>query len=92
LQEVIVKNSMRAAQWMLSGEGVASGATVYIGCIGKDDFGAELRKKAEADGVSVHYLEDPTAKTGSCAVLITNKDRSLVANLSAANLYKKNLI
>lgn len=39
--------------------------------------------------VSVHYLEDETTPTGTCAVLITDKDRSLVANLAAANCYKK---
>lgn len=39
--------------------------------------------------VTVHYLEDEQTPTGTCAVLITNKDRSLVANLAAANCYKK---
>jgi len=68
---------------------VAPGATRSIGCIGNDTFGEELRKKATADGVDVRYLVDPTAKSGSCAVLIVKKDRSLVANLSAANNYKK---
>jgi len=81
------QNSMRAAQWMLSDQ--FPGATRYIGCVGKDEFGALLRKRAEADGVDVQYLEDSTVKTGTCAVLITNRDRSLVANLAAANNYKK---
>jgi len=81
------QNSMRAAQWMLTE--IAPGATRYIGCIGKDEFGKELRSRAVQDGVDVHYLEDPSAPTGTCAVLIINKDRSLVANLSAANNYKK---
>jgi adenosine kinase len=82
------QNSVRAAQWMLS-DVAPTGATRYIGCIGKDHFGEQLRAKATADGLDVHYLVDESTPTGSCAVLITNKDRSLVANLSAAEKYKK---
>lgn len=37
----------------------------------------------------MHYLEDEKVPTGTCAVLINEKERSLVANLSAANEYKK---
>eukprot|EP01087_Luapelamoeba_hula_P011872 TRINITY_DN328_c0_g1_i1.p1 TRINITY_DN328_c0_g1~~TRINITY_DN328_c0_g1_i1.p1 ORF type:complete len:392 (-),score=73.60 TRINITY_DN328_c0_g1_i1:39-1214(-) len=81
------QNSIRAAQWMLSQ--THPGVTRYIGCIGNDEFGQQLRKHATADGVDVQYLVDPDTPTGSCAVLITNKDRSLVANLSAANKYNK---
>ncbi|KAL6051595.1 Adenosine kinase [Balamuthia mandrillaris] len=79
------QNSVRAVQWMLR----VPGASRYIGCIGKDKFGETLRAAAEKDGLDVHYLEDPDTPTGTCAVLVTNKDRSLVANLSAANCYKK---
>jgi adenosine kinase len=90
-------------QWMLG----QPGATAYIGCIGKDEYGKILRTEAESDGhvpprhhstalhgswsslltclcfcrsfatcsVTVHYLEDETTPTGTCAVLITDKDR-----------------
>jgi len=34
-------------------------------------------------------LVDPNVSTGTCAVLVINKERSLVATLSAANNYKK---
>lgn len=43
----------------------------------------------QSDGVSVHYLEDPETPTGTCAVCVVQKERSLVANLAAANKYKK---
>ena len=79
------QNSIRVAQWMLQ----KKHATSYIGCIGKDDFGIMLRKKAEGDGVKVQYLEDSEHPTGVCACLITEKVRSLVATLGAANHYKK---
>jgi len=79
------QNTIRAAQWMLQ----TPNATGYIGCVGKDENGRRLREAAEKDGVQVYYLEDSSTPTGTCAVLISHKDRSLVANLAAANCYKK---
>lgn len=80
------QNSIRVAQWMLQ----EAGATAYIGAIGKgDEYGAQLKKCATADGVSVHYYETDEQPTGTCAALIHGKERSLVANLAAANCYKK---
>ena len=66
------QNSIRVAQWMLQTEG----ATSYTGCVGKDKFGDELRKAAEADGVNVPYLVDEAQPTGTCAVLINDTERS----------------
>jgi adenosine kinase len=79
------QNSARGAQWMLQ----APKAVGYIGCIGNDSFGKILKEAAEKDGVSTHYLVDQSTPTGTCAVLVREKERSLVANLSAANKYKK---
>lgn len=79
------QNTIRVAQWMLQRER----ATTYMGCTGKDEFGAQLRTKAEADGVRVNYMESAEHATGTCACLITGKVRSLVANLGAANHYEK---
>lgn len=77
-------NSMRVAAWMLKG----ANKTAYSGCIGKDKYGDLLKSKAEAEGVTmaVQQLEDDTP-TGTCAVLIVNKERSMVANLAAANKF-----
>jgi adenosine kinase len=79
------QNAIRAAQWMLQ----IPKATGYIGCIGADEYGKTLKNAAEGDGVTTHYLVDPTTPTGTCAVCVRDKERSLVANLSAANNYKK---
>ncbi|KAH9735124.1 Adenosine kinase [Citrus sinensis] len=76
------QNSIRVAQWMLQ----IPGATSYIGCIGKDKFGEEMKKNSKLAGV--HYYEDESASTGTCAVCVVGGERSLVANLSAANCYK----
>lgn len=78
------QNSIRVAQWMLQ----KPGSTAFIGSVGQDMYGLQLAKCAQADGVSVYYSEDPTTPTGTCAVLINEKERSLIANLSAANNYK----
>ncbi|CAL9052429.1 unnamed protein product [Musa banksii] len=78
------QNTIRVAQWMLQ----IPGATSYMGCIGKDKFGEETKKNAAVAGVNAHYYEDETALTGTCAVCVVGGERSLVANLSAANCYK----
>ncbi|XP_066345447.1 adenosine kinase 2-like [Miscanthus floridulus] len=78
------QNSIRVAQWMLQ----IPGATSYIGCIGKDKFGEEMKKNAQAAGINAHYYEDENAPTGTCAVCVVGGERSLIANLSAANCYK----
>eukprot|EP00937_MAST-01D_sp_MAST-1D-sp2_P004441 g4441.t1 len=82
------QNSIRVAQWMLGDDDKFKGATAYIGCVGDDKFGAQLTESAQADGVNVHYMKDPEAATGTCAVLVNGGERSLVANLAAANNYK----
>ena len=45
------QNSIRVAQWMLQ----VPFATSYMGCIGKDKFGDELKKAALADQAGVVY-------------------------------------
>lgn len=75
------QNSIRVAQWMLGEEGL----TGFLGSIGADDYGSKLSSCAKADGVDTHYYIDPKVPTGTCAVLIKSGERSLVANLSAAN-------
>jgi len=79
------QNSIRAAQWMLQCPKV----TAYIGSIGKDDNGNKLKEVAEKEGITTHYWRDPNTPTGTCAVLVVQKERSLVANLGAAERYNK---
>ncbi|KAL1262994.1 hypothetical protein QQF64_005733, partial [Cirrhinus molitorella] len=61
----------------------------FFGCIGKDKFGKILKEKAEEAHVDAHYYEQSEEPTGTCAACITGDNRSLVANLAAANCYKK---
>jgi adenosine kinase len=79
------QNSIRVAQWMLGKE--AAGSTAYIGSVGDDEFGKQLEAAATADGVATHYYKESGAPTGTCAVLVHETERSLCANLAAANNY-----
>nr|KYP53075.1 Adenosine kinase 2 [Cajanus cajan] len=78
------QNSIRVAQWLLP----YPGATSYIGCIGNDKFGEEMKKSAKRSGIDAYYYEDKTTPTGTCAVIYFGGERSLIANLSAANCFK----
>ncbi|CAF2041554.1 unnamed protein product [Rotaria magnacalcarata] len=79
------QNSMRAATWILQQPGVC----VYMGCVGQDKYHQLLHDAASKSGLTLAYqiYENPAehVQTGTCAVLITGNDRSLVANLGAAN-------
>ena len=76
-------NAIKLAQWLLR----VPDATTFFGCIKKDKFGDILEKKAKEIGVNVKFQFTDKETTGTCAVICTGKDRSLCANLAAANLF-----
>lgn len=78
------QNSVRVAQWMLHNEPDSTG---FMGAIGADAFGEKLGACTKKDGVETHYFVDPETPTGTCAVLVNSENRSMVANLSAANKF-----
>ncbi|XP_018621776.1 adenosine kinase isoform X4 [Scleropages formosus] len=80
------QNSIKIAQWMIQ---EPHKVATFFGCIGTDKFGEILKKKAEEAHVDAHYYEQEEEPTGTCAACITGDNRSLVANLAAANCYKK---
>ncbi|KAK9505047.1 hypothetical protein O3M35_009197 [Rhynocoris fuscipes] len=79
------QNALRVAQWILQKPNV----TVFIGCVGKDEYSKILENKAREDGVDVKYQYTSERPTGTCAVLVTNNGacRSLCANLAAAECF-----
>jgi len=81
------QNSIRVAQWILTANG-KPGQSAYMGCVGNDEYGKKLEVCAASDGVKVHYMKDAETPTGTCAVLVKGGERSLVANLAAANNFK----
>mmetsp|Transcript_24755 Transcript_24755/g.53404 ORF Transcript_24755/g.53404 Transcript_24755/m.53404 type:complete len:358 (-) Transcript_24755:574-1647(-) len=80
------QNSIRVAQWISQ----SPGATAFLGSIGKDKFGEELKKACVADGVTTHYYVSDDTPTGVCACVVHEKERSLCTRLDAANEYKHN--
>ncbi|XP_059802833.1 adenosine kinase-like isoform X2 [Hypanus sabinus] len=80
------QNSVKVAQWMIQ---QPHKVATFFGCIGRDKFGDILKKKAEEAHVDAHYYEQSDQPTGTCAACITGDNRSLVANLAAANCYKR---
>ncbi|KAB0793752.1 hypothetical protein PPYR_13372 [Photinus pyralis] len=78
-----VQNSLRVAQWILDEPNV----TTFFGCVGDDEYAKILEKYARSNGVNVKYQCNKNEPTGTCAVLITDKHRSLCADLGAANTF-----
>lgn len=72
---------MRVCEWIVKKKNVA----VFFGCVGKDEHAKILEERARQDGVNVRYQKKEDHRSGKCAVLITGKHRSLIADLGAAN-------
>eukprot|EP01080_Neovahlkampfia_damariscottae_P008269 gene8269-94_t len=77
------QNTLRVYTWMLQQHNVAT----FVGSVGKDSYAEQMKKAAKDCGLIVDYHEDENP-TGTCAVLVVGAERSLIANLSAANNYK----
>jgi adenosine kinase len=82
-------NSARSVAYALKQMGVTESKTDYMGCIGKDERGANLAKLCEEAGVTTHFCESEDKPTGCCAVVIYNKERTLTTDLAAACAYKE---
>lgn len=66
------------------------GNTIYSGAVGEDDFSKTLMDKVNEAGIEPLFYVQNTEPTGTCAALVSGPGhRSLVANLAAANTYKK---
>jgi adenosine kinase len=79
-------NSVRAANHMI--KDVAPGKCAFFGSIGNDEIGKTLSQELERTGVHGFFSVDAETPTGSCAVLIHEKERTLCANLAACLKYK----
>jgi len=77
------QNSIRVAQWMLQ----IPGSTVYMGCVGSDEYADKMTEVCSNDGVKVVYQKETSVPTGTCGVCIKDGERSLCANLAAADKF-----
>jgi adenosine kinase len=73
-------NTIRVIQWMSKG----SVPTTFVGSLGDDEFGGILERTLTRAGVSVVFEYHDDKPTGTCACLIVDAERSLLANLGAA--------
>lgn len=77
------QNALRTASWILKSKNVAT----FMGCVGNDKNATIMKEKCDEVGLNAVYQIDENTPTGTCAVLITGKERSLVAHLNAANKF-----
>lgn len=80
-----VPNTLRVFQCVVQTPEVAT----FVGCIGRDEFGAIIEQKAKEDGVRASFQYSENEPTACCAVLLTKRGtcRSLCTRLGAARLY-----
>ena len=80
-------NSARSANFILKNQGHAN-SVVYYGSIADDEKGHTLEQVLKDEGVTGNFHKDTETPTGTCAVIVVNKERTLCANLAAACKYK----
>jgi adenosine kinase len=81
-------NTVRVAAWF-GGEANAFG---YFGSVGRDANADILTKSTRDAGVFMHTSTTAEKPTGTCAVLVTGHERSLVAHIAAAEKFDANLL
>ena len=75
-------NSARAQKFSNADSSVA-----YFGCIGDDDFGKSLSSAVSEAGIDGKFSVTTEHPTGTCAVAVVGKERTLCANIAAAKAY-----
>lgn len=78
-------NTIRSANFMLKNE--HPGKCAFFGSIGNDEVGKVLEKELTDNGVHGYFHKEEATPTGSCAVLVHHKERTLCANLAACLKY-----
>lgn len=73
-------NAVRVARWMSKG----TIPSFFVGSLGDDEFGGILERALNKGGVSCIFEYHDEKPTGTCACLIVDAERSLLANLGAA--------
>ena len=79
-------NSARSVNYHLNHRGI-SGKVTYFGATGTDPKGEVLSKEISDSGINGYFHKETETPTGTCAVVVKDKDRSLCANLAAACKY-----
>ena len=78
-----VQNSIRVANWMLQ----EKNACAIVGAVGEDKYATELSRILASEGVTTYYQTTSASATGTCAVLVHQKNRALLSHPAASRLY-----
>lgn len=78
-----VTNSIRVTNWMLNKN--PNFGCMIVGCIGKDEYGANLSKALGAVNVESVLEENPSEKTSRCGCGIYLKERCLLPQIRASS-------
>lgn len=78
-------NTARVAQWAWRHMLQQTGHVMYVGCVGKDKYGDQIRSAAEKDGVTMELEVSGDMPSGLCAVCRVGDARTLIAHPSSAS-------
>lgn len=73
-------NTLRTSSWILGKLDI----NIFMGCVGKDEYASIVKSKAKESGLKTIFQTTNQASTATCATLLTDKNRSMVAHLGAA--------
>jgi len=76
-------NTARVFQWLSP----TPSSAVFLGGLGKDDSGAVLESLVNSDAVLTAFAKQEDLPTGHCIALVEGAERTLAANLGAANKF-----
>lgn len=78
-------NVLRCANFML--EGKHPNSCTYFGAIADDERGEVLRRVLDTEKINHNFYHAENEYTGACAVVVTEKERALCADLGACLKY-----
>ena len=65
---------------------------VFMGSVGNDKYAKIIVEKADEIGLKTLFQVKHNASTATCAVLLTDQNRSLVAHLAAASQFTEDYL
>ncbi|KAL0490223.1 adenosine kinase, partial [Acrasis kona] len=72
-------NTLRTIQWISNR---TRPVCTYMGVIGDDHYGGLLAQKLKESGVNVMYYTKEGGRTGTCTVMVSNKERTLLTDIA----------
>ncbi|KEP60882.1 UNVERIFIED_CONTAM: kinase, pfkB family protein [Hammondia hammondi] len=77
-------NCVRVVQHLLK----QPGSVGYMGAIGDDSRGRLLKELCDSEGLATRFMVAPGQSTGVCAVLVSEKERTLCTYLGACGSFR----